>query len=392
MIGLDEAQQRLLALANPVSVETLPLTQAAGHWAAEDVLAKRTQPARHLSAMDGYAIRQADAPGPWRVIGQSAAGAAFTGAMSNGEAVRIFTGAALPVGADTVVMQEDMARDGDNVRLSEAMNIQPGRHVRRAGEDFGSGDCLISAGDRLTPARVALAAMGGYGSIKVRRPIRVAIISTGDELVPPGAGTDDDHIPASNGVMLAAMLAGLPCEIMDFGIIPDDLGTLTDTFRQAENCDLILSTGGASVGDHDHVKPALEAAGAALDFWKIAMRPGKPLMAGTLRQAVVLGLPGNPVSAFVTAVLFAKPTIAALSGASAPLPDHHSARLSAALPAVEKRTDHIRATLENGLATPVGLNDSAALKALSQANALIVRPAGSPAAKEGDEVRIIPIT
>lgn len=392
MIGLEDAQHRLLALANPVSVETLPLAKAVGRWAAEDVLARRTQPARHLSAMDGYAIRQADAPGPWQVIGQSAAGAAFNGSISAGEAVRIFTGAALPDGADTVVMQEDMARDGETVRLSAALEVKPGRHVRRAGEDFGSGDRLISAGERLTPARIALAVMGGHGSVRVRRPIRVAIFSTGDELVPPGAAADDDHIPASNGVMLTAMFARLLCEITDYGIIPDNLATLTEAFRQAANHDLIISTGGASVGDHDHVKPALEAASATLDFWKIAMRPGKPLMAGTLGNAVVLGLPGNPVSAFVTAILFAQPVIAKLSGARAPLPVYHVARLSNPLPAVEKRTDHVRATLENGIATPVGLNDSAALNALSQANALIVRPAGSPAAKEGDEVKIVPIT
>jgi molybdopterin molybdotransferase len=217
----------------------------------------------------------------------------------------------------------------------------------------------------------------------------VALISTGDELVAPGLATREDQIPASNAVMLQAMLAAFPCDVTDYGIVPDNLATLTDAFRRAADADIILSTGGASVGDHDHVKPALEAAGATLDFWKIAMRPGKPLMAGTLGTAVVLGLPGNPVSAFVTAVLFAQPLIAALSGATAPLPRTQNARLATPLPAVAKRTDHVRARLEDGLAILVGLNDSAALNALSQANALIVRPAGSPAADMGDTVKVI---
>lgn len=389
MIGLDEAQGRLLALAKPVQVETLPLSQAVGRWAAKDVIAKRTQPARDLSAMDGYAVRHADAPGPWRVIGQSAAGAAFSGKIGAGEAVRIFTGAALPDGADTVVMQEDVALEGDIARLAEPMDMKRGRHVRRAGEDFATGDRLIVAGERLTPARIALAAMGGHGEIAVRRPIRVALISTGDELVPPGSPTSKEQIPASNGIMLAAMLAAFPCDIVDHGIVADDLETLTDTFRKAAHADMIISTGGASVGDHDHVKPALEAAGATLDFWKIALRPGKPLMAGMLKDALVLGLPGNPVSAFVTATLFAQPVIAALAGAREPLPKTLTARLAAPLPAVEKRTDHVRARLKDGVATPVGLNDSAALQALSHANALIVRPAGSPAAVEGAEVKVI---
>lgn len=389
MISLDEAQQRLLALAKAVSLETVPLSEAVGRWAAEDVRARRTQPARDLSAMDGYAIRHADATGPWRIIGQSAAGAAFTSSIGTRDAVRIFTGAALPEGADSVVMQEDMVAQGDVAQLKEDVQLKPGRHVRHAGEDFRANDQLIAAGDRLTPACIALAAMGGHGEIAVRRPIRVALISTGDELVAPGHKTHEAQIPASNGVMLAAMLKAFPCDIIDFGIVPDDLDMLTETFRKAAQVDLIISTGGASVGDHDHVKPALEAAGATLDFWKIAMRPGKPLMAGRLGDAVVLGLPGNPVSAFVTATLFALPVLAALSGAHQPMPKPLSAKLAVPLPAVEKRTDHVRARLVDGVATPVGLNDSAALKALSQADALIVRPAGSPAAAAGDDVKVI---
>ncbi len=391
MIALEDAQRRLLALAKPVPAETIPLHSAADRYAAADIIAKRTQPVRDLSAMDGYAVRFADERGPWRLIGQSAAGAAFAGSIGPGEAVRIFTGAALPQGADTVIMQEDMRTEGDTIYLSAPLELVAGRHVRKTGEDFTSGDLLASAGDLMTPARIALAAMGGHGEVSVRRPIRVAILSTGDELVPPGAPTQEDQIPASNSVMLQALLTAPACETTDCGIVRDDLATLTEVFRSLSDADIILSTGGASVGDHDHVKPALEAAGAHIDFWKIAMRPGKPLMAGQLGTALVLGLPGNPVSAFVTATLFAKPLIAALSGVPSPLPNRQKAVLGAGLPAVAKRTDHVRAILENGRATPIGLNDSAALHALALANALIVRPANSPAALEGDVVDVINI-
>lgn len=391
MIALEEAQRRLLALAKPVPAETIPLHAAAGRYAAADILAQRTQPVRDLSAMDGYAVRFADGPGPWRLIGQSAAGAAFSGALGPGDTVRIFTGAALPQGADTVIMQEDMRAEGDIIHLSAPLDLVAGRHVRNAGEDFAAGDLLVSAGDQLTPARIALAAMGGHGSVSVRRPIRVAILSTGDELVPLGAPVRDDQIPASNSVMLHALLSAPAGITTDHGIVRDDLATLTAVFASLADADIILSTGGASVGDHDHVKPALEAAGAQIDFWKIAMRPGKPLMAGQLGKALVLGLPGNPVSAFVTAILFAQPLIAALSGAPEPLPQRHKAILGSALPAVTNRTDHIRAILIDGQATPIGMNDSAALRALARANALIVRPADSPAAQAGDEVDIIKI-
>ncbi len=391
MIALEEAQRRLLALAKPVPAETIPLHAAAGRYAAADILARRTQPVRDLSAMDGYAVRFADGLGPWRLIGQSAAGAAFSGALGPDDTVRIFTGAPLPQGADTVIMQEDMRAEGNIIRLAAPLDLLAGRHVRKAGEDFAAGDLLVPAGDQLTPARIALAAMGGHGSVSVRRPIRVAILSTGDELVPLGAPVRDDQIPASNSVMLHALLSAPACATTDHGIVRDDLATLTAVFTSLADADIILSTGGASVGDHDHVKPALEAAGAQIDFWKIAMRPGKPLMAGQLGKALVLGLPGNPVSAFVTAILFAQPLIAALSGAPEPLPQRHKAILRSALPAVTNRTDHIRAILTDGQATPIGMNDSAALRALARANALIVRPADSPAAQAGDEVDIIKI-
>ena len=391
MIAPDEALARLIALAGPVDVETLPLIEAAGRWTAEPVTALRTQPARDLSAMDGYAIRYADVPGPWQVVGESAAGSPYSGTVGAHEATRIFTGAALPRGTDSVVIQEDVTRDGDALTLCGDGPDTKGAHVRRAGSDFAAGQILIEAGERLTPARIGLAAIGGHATLPVRRRVRVAIISTGDELVPPGTDAGLDRLPASNGIMLAAMLGALPVEIVDFGIVPDDRAALSDVFTQARDCDIIVTTGGASVGDHDLVQPALVDAGAVIDFWKIAMRPGKPLMAGRLGKAVALGLPGNPVSAFVTAALFLKPLIAHLSGAHDAAPSTLAATLASDMPAVAIRTDHVRAIWIGDTISPLS-GDSGMLVPLAAATALIVRPAGSPPARAGDTVTIIALT
>jgi molybdopterin molybdotransferase len=228
--------------------------------------------------------------------------------------------------------------------------------------------------------------------VHVRRRVRVAIISSGDELVVPGTNADDDHIPATNALMIAAMLDGWPVEINDIGIVADTLDALTEALKIAATADIIVTSGGASVGDHDLVRPALMAAGASLDFWKVAMRPGKPLMAGQLGDSLVLGLPGNPVSAFVTAILFLKPAIAALSGANETLPRVGTAMLGAPMPAVGTRTDHIRANLSENRLFPTGIDDSAILKGLANADALIVREAGAQAANAGDFAKFIPLT
>jgi molybdopterin molybdotransferase len=390
MIELAEAQARLFALRGPVEAEDVPLIEATGRWAAADVVARRTQPARDLSAMDGYAIRASDAPGPWRVIGESAAGRLFNGVVGAGEAVRIFTGAVVPDGADCILIQENATRDGDMLTLTGEAPLAC-KHIRRAGADFAEGAVLFEKGAAITPARIALAAMGGHALIPARRKLRVAIVSTGDELVSPGEQTADDQIPSSNASMLTAMLAGLPVEVNDRGIVRDDLAALTAEFAACADADVIVSIGGASVGDHDLVKPALQAAGANLDFWKIAMRPGKPVMAGTLGDAVVLGLPGNPVSAFVTAFLLLKPLIAHLGGANDPLPERIEARLGAALPANGDRLDHIRGVLTGSVATPTGLDDSSMLAALSASNILIIRNINSPEAATGDPVSCLRI-
>lgn len=373
MISVEEAQARILALKAPVAVETVPLADAAGRWAAEDVVALRTQPARDLSAMDGYAIRFTDAVGPWRVVGESAAGKQFAGAVDAGEAVRIFTGAVVPDGADTVIIQENVAREGAVVTLTSDAPKKAGQNVRHAGGDFVEGAVVVPKGAELHARHIALAAMAGHGALQIRRKLRVALVSTGSELIAPGEPCAEDQIPASNGVMLAAMLRGLPAELSEFPAVADDLEALTQQFRALADHDIIVTTGGASVGDHDLIVPALTAAGGEIVFWKIAMRPGKPVIAGRLGDAVALGLPGNPVSAFVTAMLYLRPLIAHLCGAADPLPQRLTAKTGVDLPANGPRTDHLRAKLVDGKLLPVGVNDSAMLAALSEANALIIR-------------------
>jgi len=390
LIPVAEAQSRLLAAVAPVGREMLPLADAFGRWAAAPVVARRTQPYADLSAMDGYAIRFADLPGPWRVIGESAAGRPFAGMIGRGEAARIFTGAALPEGADTILIQEEATRDGDALSLSGEGPSARARNVRRRGLDFAEGQLLIEPGDRFTPARLAVAATGGVARVAANRMIRVAIASTGDELAEPGANLRDDRLPESNRLLLRAMLADLPVEIIDLGILPDRFDVLREAFAGVE-ADLLVTTGGASVGDHDLVRPALEAAGATIDFWRIALRPGKPMMAGRRGAMHVLGLPGNPVSAFVTAILFVKPLVAALGGARDPLPRTARAILGESLPANGPRTDYLRAELRDGRAFAAPIQDSSMLLTLARAHCLVLRPADAPAAAAGESADILVI-
>lgn len=391
MISPADALVRLLALGEPVEVETAPLIDAVGRWTAAPLLARRMHPARDLSAMDGYAVRMVDSAGPWRVTGESAAGAPYEDSVGSSEAIRIFTGAAIPAGADMIVLQEGVTRNGEHLTRNAGAEQAEGSHIRRAGSDFSNAQVLVKAGDQLTAARIGLVAIGGHASVAVRRRIRVAVLSTGNELAPVGSATDPDRVPSSNAVMLGAMLSDLPVEFTDFGIIPDDRAALTEAFRRTTGFDVIVSTGGASVGDYDLVRPALIDAGAIIDFWKIAMRPGKPMMAGRLGNAIALGLPGNPVSAFVTATLFLKPLIAHLAGASRPQPRTMIARVATGMPAVGIRTDYVRACWSNGAMLPLP-GDSGMLLLLSSADALIVRTAGSAAAEKGDDVTAIMLT
>lgn len=390
LLPVAEAQARLLALAVPLPAETVPIAQATGRWLAEDIKALRDQPWADLSAMDGYAVRAADWPGPWRVTQESAAGASTLLPVGLGEACRIFTGAPLPPGADAILIQENGTRDGDRLTASDDP-LPTGRHVRPAASDFARGVTLLEAGAHLGPAQIALAVLGGHGALPVRRRPRLALLSTGNELVPPGAPTPPGFLPSSNAPMLAALLAALPCGVTDLGIVPDDLNAMTAALDRARSADIIVSTGGASVGDHDLVRPAFAAAGGTLDFWKIRMRPGKPLMAGRLGDSLFLGLPGNPVSAFVTATLFLLPLVRHLSGAVQPLPPTSDAPLASPLPATGERDDYLRAFRTGEGIVSVTSQDSAATAAMARADCLILRPAGSPPAQAGDRVTILPL-
>ncbi|WP_070153436.1 molybdopterin molybdotransferase MoeA [Sphingobium phenoxybenzoativorans] len=390
LLPVAEAQRRLLDAAPALGGETAPLDQCIGRWLTGDVLARRDQPWADLSAMDGYAIRHSDLPGPWQVAGESAAGDASLAPLSSGQAMRIFTGAPLPSGADMVVMQEDVTRTGDVIRLAPGVTPRAGAHVRRARSDFAIGDTLIEGGTRLNPAHIALAAIGGYGALPVGRKPRIALISTGSELVEPGEDAPPGRLPASNAVMLGAMLSALPCEVEQVGIISDSLDILTHAFIRAKSADIIVTTGGASVGDHDLVRPALEAAGGAIDFWKIAMRPGKPLISGRLDSALVIGLPGNPVSAFATATLFLLPVIRKCAGSISPLPVPVMTPLGEAMDAnASQRDAYLRATLTDGSVAVSGEQDSAMLQSLACANCFIIRHAGTPAADAGTLVPVI---
>ncbi len=381
-LPLEEAQKRLLALTSPLPTENCPAEHTLGRYLAEPLVAQRTQPAADLSAMDGYAIHGSDTSGPWRVIGESAAGHPFSGSLEAQDAVRISTGALMPQGVDTVLLQEDATRDGDLLKLSGDAP-RPGQHVRRAGFDFRQGDQLLGAGMRITPALIALALASGHAALGVRRLPRVAIIDSGDELSADPANCQMHQIPASNGAMLASMAAAIGCETERIGPVRDELPALGAALARAQGADLVVTSGGASVGDHDLVRPALEAWGAELAFWKVAMKPGKPIMVARRGKQIVLGLPGNPVSSFVTAYLFMLPVLRALSGARNCLPNPVECITAAPLPAGGQRMEFLRARWDGARVTPLAEQDSSGLAALAQANALIVRPIAAPATPAG---------
>ena len=384
LLAVEEAQARLFALREPLGNQNIDFSEALGRHLSDDVVALRDQPAAQLSAMDGYAIRFGDMPGPWIIVGESAAGGAPDRSVAPGEAMRIFTGAMLPPGADTVIVQEDVVRDGGALTLARDGPGARGRHVRSRAADFAAGDRLLAAGTRLTPGAIAAAAMSGAGALGVGRRPRVAIVTTGDELVRPGHPLEPGQIPDSNGAMLAAMLAGDAEGAVLAHHVPDDRATLARILKElARRHDVIVTVGGASVGDHDHVRGALDEAGGRLAFWKIAMKPGKPLIAGTLGEAVLLGLPGNPSSAFVTATLFLLPLVRHLSGASDPLPPAHQAPLAAPLGEGGTRRDYLRARLENGRLIPMIGQESGRTLPLASANALLIRDIGAPARDAG---------
>jgi len=387
LIELEEAQERLLALVSPMPAEEVPIEQSAGRVLAGNLLAARTQPAADLSAMDGYAIAGS---GPWIRIGESRAGAPFEGALGRGETIRISTGAAMPAGADRVLIQENAQADGD--RIAATAPPPAGKHVRRRGLDFEVGQRVIDSGTRIGPAQIALAIAAGHGTLSVARRPRVAVLDSGSELAADPDRCGPYQVPASNGAMLAATLEPWVGACLRIGPVPDGLGHLGKALAHANEVDVLVASGGASVGDHDLVQQALSDWGARIDFWKVAIKPGKPLMVATREglngRQVILGLPGNPVSSFVTAFLFALPLIREAMGVRAPLPSKHHLIAGEALPPTGSRREFLRGVSNGRQVRLAGSQDSSALAALASANCLIDRAANATEASAGHPVEV----
>lgn len=396
LMPVADAMAAILAGADPLAEDMVALEAAYHRVLARDIAALRTQPPEPMSAMDGYAVRAADAtPGArLRVIGEIAAGRPFDRALAAGEALRIFTGGVVPDGADAIVIQEDATRDGDVVTVNEA--AATGKHIRPAGVDFGEGDVLLRAGTRLTDRDLALAAGMNHPELPVRRRPVVAVLATGDELVLPGATPGPGQIVLSNGFALRALARAEGAEVIDLGIAADTLEATTSAIQRAIDlhADVLVTTGGASVGDHDLVKQSLEAAGVEMAFWRIAMRPGKPMMHGRRQAMRVVGLPGNPVSSYVCGFLFMVPLLRALSGRIDVRHVRESAVLGRDLPANDQREDYLRTRLvprDDGvlIATPVHKQDSSLLGNLAVAEGLLIRLPFAPAAQAGDACQVI---
>ncbi|MAS14387.1 MAG: molybdopterin molybdenumtransferase MoeA [Nitratireductor sp.] len=397
LLPVDEALERILDGVKALPGENVPIEKADGRVLATPLAATRTQPPFHASAMDGYAVRAVDVQTPGamrlRVVGESAAGNRFHGVVGAGEAVRIFTGAPVPEGADTILIQENATSVGDDfIEATSAVAI--GRHIRKAGLDFHDGDIVLERGRLLGPAGIGLAAAAGHALLPVTERPLVAIIATGDELVRPGDTCGPDQIVASNGFAIGALAKNEGARILDLGVVSDNSATISATVRKAADAGahVLVTLGGASVGARDLVRQALLDAGMSLDFWKIAMRPGKPLMFGRLGEMRVLGLPGNPVSSLVCAHLFLRPLVARL-GQRNHTPDLRAAVLATALRENDERRDYIRASVAAGpeglIATPFPVQDSSMLTTLAAANALIVREPGAPAAEAGSRCRVL---
>ncbi len=394
MISVEQALIRILGAFSPLPSETVSLTEALGRILAEDVSAALTQPPHDVSAMDGFAVRAADltqVPVNLKVVAEIAAGSLRREPLEPGQAARIFTGAPLPPGADAIVIQENTEAEAGRVRILQS--VEPGRYVRPAGLDFKAGELGIAAGQRLTSRDVGLAAAMNRPWLKVRRRPRVAILSTGDEVVLPGEALGESQIVASNGFSLSAFVTATGGQAIHLGIAADDCDRLDSALDQAAGSDLLVTSGGASVGKHDLVQRALVDKGMDLDFWKIAMRPGKPLMFGRMGDTPVLGLPGNPVSSLVCALLFLRPAIDALLGSTEELPSE-TAILGRDLGENDERQDYLRARLEADAtgrltAVPFERQDSSMLATLSRADCLIVRPPHAPTAAAGEAVTIL---
>lgn len=401
LLPVDDALALLLSEQEPSRTETVALHDAGARVLATPIQAGFNQPPFDASAMDGYAIRYCDAenlPCTLKVIGQSAAGKGFSGIVQSGEAVRIFTGAPLPQGADTVVIQENTRQNGDEVTLTE--NAEKGRHIRLCGLDFRDGEILLQTGHVLDPASLSLAAASGHAQVEVYSQPLTAILATGNELVPAGTKPAADQIVSSNSYGVAEIIRRNGGCVQDLGIVPDDLERIEQAVRNTtrSGADILVTLGGASVGDHDLVHKALINCGVELGFYKITMRPGKPLMFGRLardgrKPLLVLGLPGNPVSSLVCSYVFLAPLVAKLAGKS-PHTYQTRASLTKAMPVNGNRRDYVRATLSRDdqgelLATPLPVQDSSMLTVITRADALLIREPFAPAASIGERCRLL---
>ena len=391
MIPVSEARDRILAALSPTPAETVPLAVAAGRVLARPVRARLTQPPAAVSAMDGYAVRAADATDGaiLAVVGSAPAGHPYAGVVGPGQAVRIFTGGFIPTGADAILLQEDAAAMGEQVAVRET--VVEGRWIRPAGLDFTAGETLLEPGRKLTARDIGLAAAANHPWLAVHRAPRIGILATGDEIALPGEPIPEGGIVSSNAHALAALVRAAGGEPVVLPIAPDDEAAIIALAADARGCEMLVTTGGASVGDHDLVQKALGPQGFALDFWKIAMRPGKPLIWGRLGETPLLGLPGNPVSALVCAVVFLLPALRVLQGQPGGATPTHTAILGAPLPENDRREDYMRASLsaDGRVVTAFKRQDSSMLKTLARAEALVIRAPHAPALPEGAEVEII---
>lgn len=394
MISVEEARERILNPLRPTPAEIVALAAAWGRVTASPVAARLTQPPADVSAMDGYALRAADgeAGRALTVIGAAPAGHPFTGTIGAGQAVRLFTGSVVPAGADSILLQEDATREGDSVRVNET--VRPGRHIRRAGQDFATGDVVVPGGRRITARDVGLLAAANHPWVTVHRRPRIAVLATGDEIAMPGEPIPPGGIVSSNSHALGALVRSAGGDPVILPVAADTTAAVAAVADAVAGMDMLVTTGGASVGDHDLVIAGLQTRGLQVDFWQIAMRPGKPLLFGQLGAVPVLGLPGNPVSAMVCATLFLLPALARLSGLPPAPPPVTTAFLGAAVAGNDRRADHLRATLiadEAGrlIATPFPVQDSSMLQRLAHADALILRPPHAPALPSGAEVPVI---
>lgn len=394
LLPVDEARARILKGVKPLPPETVKLEMALGRVLAKAVMAKRDQPPFAGSAMDGYAVRAEDVttvPVQLALIGTSAAGRAYSGTLRPGTAVRILTGAPLPKGADAVVIQENTSRVGPLLTVLQPSS--PGKHVRRLGLDFAEGDELVPANRKLGPRDIGLLSAGNAATVSVRRKPRIVVFATGDELILPGQKPRPDQIVSSNSHALQALAESFGAEVINLGIVRDTLKATIAAVRKGLDADILISTGGASVGDTDFVQEAFKACGVKIDFWKIAIRPGKPFMYGRRGKTHVMGLPGNPVSALITARIFLKPLIAAMQGFPTEEPET-LARLTAAMPANDGRQDYVRAALSvaadgTRTVTPFAAQDSSMQRTLQQSQALIIRPPEAPAAPANSLVPVL---